>query len=98
MLAHPRVSLLVIAPEDGAVAPQALPRLTVQGDARHLRRDTDDYTQARTSYLSRFSDAAQMFDLADFSLFVIRPVALRFIAGYGKAFSPSPEVLARALD
>lgn len=39
-----------------------------------------------------------MFELGDFSLFVIRPVALRFVAGFGKAFSPSTAVLARALD
>jgi putative heme iron utilization protein len=98
MLAHARVSLLIVAPEGGPIAPQALPRLTVQGDALPLQRDSDDYAPARASYLSRFADAAQMFDLADFSLFVIRPVALRFVAGYGKAFSPSPETLARALD
>jgi len=97
MLAHARVSLLVTAPEGGAIAPQALPRLTVQGDAQSLARDSAAYAQARAAYLARFADAAQMFELADFSLFVIRPAALRFVAGYGKAFSPAPEVLARAL-
>jgi putative heme iron utilization protein len=98
MLAHPRVSVLVTAPEGGAIPPQALPRLSLQGDALPLARDTEAYAHAKVVYLARFADAAQMFELADFSLFVIRPASVRFVAGYGKAFSPSADVLARALD
>ncbi len=97
MLSHPRVSLLVTTAE-GGVAPQALPRLSVQGDAVQLPRDANDYAAAKAAYLARFADAAQMFELTDFSLFLIQPVSLRFVAGYGKAYSPDPAVLARALD
>jgi len=61
-------------------------------------REGGEYAAARDVYLARFADAGHMFELADFSLFVIQPVALRFVAGYGKAFSPAPAVLARALD
>ncbi|MCX7154092.1 MAG: hypothetical protein NT115_16710 [Proteobacteria bacterium] len=97
-LAHPRVSLLITAAEGGDTAPQALPRLSVQGDALPLARDGGEYAAGKTAYLARFAEAAQMFELTDFSLFLIQPVALRFVAGFGKAFSPVPEVLARALD
>ena len=97
MLAHPRVSVLVTAAEGGDIAPQALPRLSVQGDARQLTRDSEAYATARACYLERFSDAAMMFELADFSLFVIRPVSVRFVAGFGKAHSLTPEVLANVL-
>ena len=69
----------------------------MQGDAQPLPRDGDDYASARACYLARFADAAQMFELADFSLFLIRPVSLRFVAGYGKAFSPAPAALALIL-
>lgn len=98
MLAHPRVSLLIAAAEGGDIAPQALPRLSVQGDARPMARESDAYTVAKAAYLVRFDDAAQMFELSDFSLFLIQPLSLRFVAGFGKAFSPTPGVLARALD
>lgn len=98
MLAHARVSLLISAPEGGGIAPQALPRLSVQGDAHPLARDSSAYAAAKATYLARFAEAAQMFELADFSLFAIHPVSLRFVAGYGQAFSPAPVVLARALD
>lgn len=101
MLAHPRVSLLVAAPEGGEsgdVPPQALPRASVQGDALQLLPASADYAAAKAVYLARFAQSAQMFDLTDFSLFTIRAVSVRFVAGYGKAFSMSPEAYARALD
>ena len=96
MLAHPRVSLLVTAPEGGAsgdLPPQALPRASVQGDALQLMP-----AAAEAVYLARFVQSAQMFELADFSLFAIRAVSVRFVAGYGKAFSLSPEAYAGALS
>jgi putative heme iron utilization protein len=101
MLAHPRVSLLVTAPEGGEsgdLPPQALPRASVQGDALQLSPAAADYAAAKAVYLSRFAQSAQMFELADFSLFAIRAVSVRFVAGYGKAFTLSPEAYARALD
>lgn len=54
-----RVSLLVMAAEGGAIEPQALPRVTVRGDALPLARDADDYAAARAAYLARFPNAAQ---------------------------------------
>jgi len=101
MLAHSRVSLLVTAPEGGAsgdLPPQALQRASVQGDALQLPSDSADYAAAKAAYLARFAQSAQMFELADFSLFAIRAVSVRFVAGYGKAFSLSPAAYARALD
>jgi hypothetical protein len=65
----------------------------VQGDARQLPREGSEYAAARAAYLARFAGAAQMFELGDFSLFAIRPAALRFVAGYGKAHSLAPSAL-----
>jgi putative heme iron utilization protein len=96
MREHPRVSLLVVAPDDGG-RPQARPRATIQGDASPLDRDSDRYAQARALYLRRFPEAVDTFALADFSLFAIRPVAVRFIGGFAQAVSLTPEVFARAL-
>jgi len=101
MLAHPRVSLLVTAPDGGAsgdVPPQALPRASVQGDALQLPPAAADYAAAKAVYLARFAESAQTFELADFSLFIIRALSVRFVAGYGKAFSLSPEAYTQALD
>lgn len=87
MLEHPRVGLMVTADTAGPWAPQALPRISLQADAVPLVRDGDAYAQARAHYLGRFPDAAQTFELGDFSLFALRPVSVRGIAGFGRAYS-----------
>ena len=87
MLEHPRVSVLVMADTGGPWSPQALPRVSLQADARQLERAGDDYAAARSHYLRRFPEAQQMFELGDFSLFALRPVAARLVAGFGRAYS-----------
>jgi putative heme iron utilization protein len=93
---HPRVSLLVVAPDDGG-RPQARPRLTVQGDAGPLARDSDRYAAARALYLRRFPEAEDTFALADFALFAIVPLSARYVGGFAQAVSLNAEQFARAL-
>ena len=101
MLQHPRVSLMVSAAENTidengtAIQPQALPRVTLQGDAIRLDASGVDYAKGKALYLERFAPAAQMFELPDFSLFKISPRSLRFIAGFGSAHNLSLEAWAR---
>jgi putative heme iron utilization protein len=97
MLAHPRVSLLIVAPDDPATAAQALPRVTVLGRAVPLDRDTPAYAEGRELYLARFPQSATTFGLADFRLFAIRPLGARSVAGFARAETLSPEQLASAL-
>jgi putative heme iron utilization protein len=96
MLEHPRVSVLVVAPDDGG-RPQARARATIQGDAVPLDADSARYAAARALYLQRFPHAADIFSLPDFSLFAIRPVSVRFIGGFAQAVSLAPELFERAL-
>jgi len=96
MFDHPRVSLLVIAPEDGGRA-QARARATIQGDAAPLDAKSHRYGGARALYLQRFAHAVDIFALPDFSLFAIRPASVRIIGGFAQAVSLTPELFARAL-
>ena len=102
MLAQPRVSIMVTAAEDAvgddgaAIQPQALPRVTVQGDATRIDPGSQAYAAGKAAYLERFPWAQQMFELSDFSLFTISPRSARFIAGFGKAHSLNPQAWARA--
>jgi putative heme iron utilization protein len=96
MLEHPRVSLLVVAPEDGG-RPQARARATVQGDAAPLEADTARHAAAQALYLQRFPQSADIFALPDFSLFAIRAASVRFIGGFAQAVSLTPELFERAL-
>jgi putative heme iron utilization protein len=96
MLEHPRVSLLVVAPDDGGL-PQSRARVTILGDAAPLERDAPRHAGAQALYLQRFPQAAEIFTLPDFSLFAIRPASVRFIGGFAQAVSLDPDLFARAL-
>jgi heme iron utilization protein len=95
MLASPRVSLLIIS-QDGDL-PQSRARVTVQGDAQPLDRETTEYAAAKASYISRFPQSADIFEFADFTIFRIAPVAVRVVGGFAQAFSLGAESFGRAL-
>ena len=94
MSADPRVGLLIMESEESGTSPQALARLSIQGRAREIARDAAEYAIARGIYLGRFPDAEPMFGLPDFSLFAITPLAARFVGGFARAFSVTPDDLA----
>lgn len=96
MLEHPRVSVLVVAPDDGGM-PQSRARATIQGDAAPLDRESERYAAGRALYLQRFAHAADIFALPDFTLFAIRPTSVRFIGGFAQATSLTAEQFARVL-
>lgn len=87
MLEHATVSLLVTAPPGTAETPLALPRAAVQGTARPCTLEAPDYAAARAAYLAKLPQAEELFSFGDFSLFLIEPRALRYVAGFGRAMS-----------
>ena len=95
MLASPRVSLLIIACSGDS--PQSRARITVQGDAHPLPAESAEYPAAKACYIARFPHAAHIFELADFSIFTIKPVSVRVIGGFAQAYSLGAESFARAL-
>jgi len=97
MLASKQVSLLVIAPLNASAPPQAVARLTVQGDAIQLEADTPEHALAKKTYLSRFPESEMTFELGDFSLFAIRPRSLRWVGGFAQAKTITPAGLGEAL-
>ena len=98
MLDNPDVSLLITEAEASGKMPQALARVTVQGRAIILDRESEKYAAARESYLARFPDAAQLFEFSDFSIFIIEPLSARLIAGFGQAMTITREDLTAALS
>jgi putative heme iron utilization protein len=71
-----RTSLLVYDPSDDV---QSGARLTLVGDADLLGEDT----RLRQRFLRYLPQAEQLLALGDFDFWRIRPVTLRFIAGFG---------------
>ena len=97
MLAEPRVSLLVMQAEGEGVAAQALARVSVQGEAAEMAKDSDGERACKEAYLARFPEAEPLTEFGDFSFFAIRPVQARFVAGFAQAMSVTGETLARLL-
>ena len=98
MLDHPDVSLLITESEASGKMPQELARVTVQGRAEKLDRDSQKHIDAREIYLSRFPDAASLFEFSDFNIFIIKPVSARVIAGFGRAVTITGGDLAMSLS
>ncbi len=95
MLAHPRVSLMVMATDTGAAQSRA--RATLRSDADALENDSPEYAAAKAAYLTRFPDSAHIFQLGDFSLFRLRPISARAVGGFAQAFSVDAAGIAEAL-
>jgi heme iron utilization protein len=91
--AHPQAGLLVMAEPDAQTPPQALPRVSLQVQARTLARDGGEYETAKAAYLARFPDSAVTFELADFSIVVLAPLSARLVAGFGRAHALAGEPL-----
>jgi putative heme iron utilization protein len=93
----PRVSLLVVASPapDGPV--HALARVTVRGRAARLAASSAEHAAAKQAYLERFPESSALFELGDFSLFEIAPLAARFIGGFAQARSLTAEAFVEAL-
>jgi len=93
----PRVSLLISGIEQAGLSPLAIPRITLLGTAYQLALDAPEYPTARKTYLTRFPDAASLFSLGDFSLFMISPKEARWIAGFAQARSLTLATFARVI-
>ncbi|PZO15474.1 MAG: hypothetical protein DCF26_13160 [Burkholderiales bacterium] len=87
MVQNQAVALLVTAPLAAGESPLALPRASVQGQARPCPPESPGYEEARHAYLTKLPDAEPLFSFSDFSLFVIEPESLRWVAGFGRAMS-----------
>jgi putative heme iron utilization protein len=97
MLSSPAVSLMIMAAPGPEVPPQALARVTIQGDAMRIPPEAPIHAIARRIYLERFPQSAPTFDLGDFALFAIRPRQARYVGGFAQAKTLTAESLAEAL-
>ena len=78
ILQNPRVSLITHNQLDSHIQTQG--RVTVVGNAE-LEPDRE---KAGTRYLQYFPEAQSYFTMHDFSFYRIRPVAIRYIGGFGR--------------
>ena len=97
MKLSPRVSVMIIASPDSEKPPQALARITLQGNALQYNDAEPEYQEASNCYLERFPESLAMFGFSDFSLFKIQPTQARLIGGFAQARTLSAEQLVEHL-
>jgi putative heme iron utilization protein len=90
IIANPKVSLTIVAPNNDSDDVQARGRLTLLADARPV--DPTD-TAIRDRYLRYFPSAVQYEGTHDFSFYRLGLVRARFIGGFGQIFWLTPEEL-----
>ena len=95
--ASPAVSLLILRAEVQGEPVHALPRVTLQGRAAVLSRDSTAWHACRAAYLARFAEAEPMTQLGDFMFVALHVSAARQVAGFGAARSLDPNELAQVL-
>ena len=97
MLQHASVSLMITASLSPDMAPQALPRVTIQAKAVVCEGGDPEYASAQAAYVAKFPQAADLFDFEDFELFFLRPKRARYVGGFARAADVTAKSLARVL-
>ena len=94
--AAPQSSLLICEADDRRDDPQTLARITLVGAAAPIPAESSAYDSARALYLARLPSAAQLFEFPDFALFRFTPSAARYVGGFGRIYTLTPEHLRQA--
>jgi putative heme iron utilization protein len=96
LLAAPQSSLLICEPDDGRDNVQTLARITLVGIATPIPAASAAYATARACYLARLPAAEMLFDFPDFALFRFLPSEARYVGGFARAYTLTPEQLRQA--
>jgi putative heme iron utilization protein len=96
LLAEPRVSLAVGEPDPGSGDPQTLARVSLNGSAAPIPRDSPEFATAWDRYVARLPDAAPRLALGDFVLFRFSVVEARWVGGLARATTLSGDDLRAA--
>lgn len=86
-LSDSRVSLMIVATDDGQTDLQLLPCVSIQSEAARVPKTASDYGPIRTFYLARFPSAEPMFGLGDFDLYQIEPRSARLVTGFAQTYN-----------
>jgi len=93
-----QVGLLITETDDGRADPQTLARVSIRASAEIIQNGEPGYTPLKEMYLARFPESAQLFQLADFNFWRIKPKGARFVAGFAKAYNITVETLQKVSE
>ncbi len=84
--AEARVGLLIHGLDTSDVDPLQVPRLSMQAVVEPLERESDAFADARDVFIRRLPSAEMTLTLTDFTLYRLRFVRGRYVAGFAQAF------------
>lgn len=93
-----RAGLALSQPEQAGADPQTLARLMMQGCVEFITRDDPGYPAAAARYQARLPEATRRFALADFQLLRFIPNRIRFVGGFGRAYTLDRTALRAAIQ
>ena len=96
LLAAPAASLLICEGDDGRADVQTLARITLVGQASPLDPAGPDFAAARDRYLARLPASEMLFSFPDFLLFRFAVREARYVGGFARAYTLTPEHLRSA--
>lgn len=94
----PRAGLALSQPEQAGADPQTLARIMMQGCIEFIARDDPGYLAAAARYQACLPDATPRFTLADFQLLRFIPRRIRFVGGFGRAYTLDRAALRAAIQ
>jgi hypothetical protein len=97
MQRHPGISIMVVGERTEDIPVQALARASISGTAAKLEPDSPNYPPAKAAYLGKFPTSEPLFEFGDFSLFLLTPRSVRFVGGFGNAWSANAAQFQQAL-
>jgi putative heme iron utilization protein len=98
LLDAPAASLLIAEGDDGRDDVQTLARITLVGAAAPIDPAGPDYAAARERYLARLPAAEMLFSFPDFALFRLVPSEARYVGGFARAYTFTPDHLRQAAE
>jgi heme iron utilization protein len=93
LMKNPRASLLISERDDGRADPQTLARISMTGQVEHAPRDAAQYAACRSIYLARLPESEPLFAFSDFELFRFVPEDIRYVSGFARAYTFTPDQL-----
>jgi putative heme iron utilization protein len=95
LMRNPEVGLMLIEDESEAANPFARRRISLQGRAQPVERDSDLFKSVISLFHRRFGKVMKIIEpLPDFQLFCVGVTSGRFVRGFGQAY----ELTGKRLD
>lgn len=88
LLDNPQASVMFVRPESEAANLFARERAVFSCRIKEIARGDDCYTTRLTALQDKFGEVVSLLrSLPDFHLFALQPESVRYVAGFGRAFT-----------